>query len=746
MPKSLIVVESPAKARTIKKYLGKEFEVMASVGHIKDLPKSQLGVDIENDFAPLYETIKGKGKVIRDIKSAAKSAEKVYLAPDPDREGEAIACHIAEEIKDKDKVYRVLFNEITRKGIDEAIKHPLKLDLNKYASQQTRRILDRLVGYKISPILWEKVRRGLSAGRVQSVAVRVICERESEIRAFVPTEYWSVTAKFEGEVPPPFEAKLFKFKNKKINLGSEEETSALLASLKGARYLVERIEKKERKRNPSPPFITSTLQQDAARKLSFSAKKTMMLAQRLYEGIDFGSEGPVGLITYMRTDSVRVADEAVADVRSFIAERFGKQYLPDSPRQFKKGKAIQDAHEAIRPTSMANTPEVAKKFLEKDQLRLYDLIWKRFVASQMNPALIDQTSIDITAGDALFRATGSIVKFQGFMKIYTEGKDKVDEEEKEDSLPSLNKGEVLKLLKLDPRRHFTEPPPRFTEATLVKELEEKGIGRPSTYAAIISNIQDREYVLLEKKVFFPTELGMLITDLLVHSFPDIINVEFTANMEKKLDEIEEGKEDEAHALKEFYEPFHSALVSARDTMRNVKKEEVLTDIPCDLCKTNMVIKWGKMGEFLTCPNYPECKNTANFSRDSSGKITVEEEEIQLTSKICPKCGKQMAVKTGKFGRFLACSDYPACKLTAPFSLDIKCPDCNEGEICERRSRKGKIFYSCSEYPKCKFAFWDKPLPEKCPLCGAHFLVEKVSKKEGSLIRCIEKDCGYERVK
>jgi len=744
MSKSLVVVESPAKARTIKKYLGKNFEVLASIGHIKDLPKNKLGVDIEHDFTPMYETIKGKGKIIRDIKSAAKSAEKVYLAPDPDREGEAIACHIAEEIKDKDKIFRVLFNEITKKGIGEAIKRPLKLDLKKYASQQTRRILDRLVGYQISPILWDKVRRGLSAGRVQSVAVRVICERENEIRAFLPTEYWSVTANFEGKNPPPFEAKLFKFNSSKVELRNEEETSSLLAAIKDAEYSVANIEKKERRRNPSPPFITSTLQQEAARKLAFSAKKTMTLAQKLYEGIDFGSEGPVGLITYMRTDSIRVADEAIADVRNFISDKFGSQYLPDSPRQFKKLKAIQDAHEAIRPTSMLNTPDVAKKFLEKDQLRLYELIWKRFVASQMNPALIDQTSIDIAAGAAIFRATGSIVKFQGFMSLYTEGKDREGDEEKEGNLPALEKGEILKLLKIEPHQHFTEPPPRFTEATLVKELEEKGIGRPSTYAAIISNIQDREYVRLDKKAFRPTELGMLITDLLVHGFPDIINVEFTARMEKKLDEIEEGKENGVHALKEFYGPFHSALVSAKDTMRNVKKEEVPTDIPCDVCGARMVIKWGKMGEFLACPNYPECKNTTNFSRDSSGNIVVEVEKIELTSKICPKCGKQMAVKKGKFGRFLACSDYPACKTTAPFSTDIKCPQCEKGEICERRSKKGKVFYSCSEYPRCTFAMWDRPLPEKCPLCDAHFLVEKESKKEGTTVRCIKEGCGYKR--
>lgn len=746
MAKSLLIVESPAKARTIKKYLGKEFNVLASVGHVKDLPKSTLGVDIENNFAPQYDVIKGKGNIIKNIKKEAKAAEKVFLAPDPDREGEAIAWHIASEIKEKDKVSRVLFNEITRRGIEEAIKHPLPLNNDKFEAQQARRILDRLVGYQISPLLWDKVRRGLSAGRVQSVAVRVICEREMQIKAFVPQEYWSVTALLEGKNPPPVEAKLLKVDNKKAELKSCEETDQLLDSIKGAKFIIKNINKKERKKNPSPPFITSTLQQDAARKLGFSAKKTMMLAQRLYEGLDFGDQGPVGLITYMRTDSTRTADEALLEVRNYISQKYGSDYLPKAPRQYKSSKSAQDAHEAIRPTSMNNTPEMAKKYLEKDQYRLYELIWNRFVASQTCPAVIDQTSIDIEAGRAIFRTTGSVIRFPGFMTIYTEGKDQEDGSEKDKILPVFSEGELLKLIEITPKQHFTEPPPRFSEATLVKELEDKGIGRPSTYAAIISNIQDREYVRLDNKRFFPTELGMLVTGLLVDNFPDIMNVEFTARMEDKLDEIEEGKADWLKAMKLFYEDFKKALDAAKVTMRDVKREEIPTDIACEKCGTNMVIKWGKMGEFLACPNYPECKNTHNFTRDEEGNIKVVIEELEFTDELCPQCGKQMVIRRGRFGRFLACSAYPDCKGTKPFTLGIKCPQCGKGEVSEKRSRKGKIFYGCTEYPKCSFATWDKPLAEKCPLCGAAFLVEKESKKEGNIIKCLNKDCGYKREK
>ncbi|MBE9502865.1 MAG: type I DNA topoisomerase [Proteobacteria bacterium] len=744
MAKSLLIVESPAKARTIKKYLGKDFNVLASVGHIKDLPKSKLGIDIDNDFSPQYVVIKGKGNIIKDIKKEAKLAEHVYLAPDPDREGEAIAWHIADEIKDKDKLYRVLFNEITKKGIEEAIQHPLKLNRHKFEAQQARRILDRLVGYQISPLLWDKVRRGLSAGRVQSVAVRIICDREAEIKAFVPQEYWSVTARLEGSNPPPVEAKLIRIKGDKVKLGKEEETQALVNSIKDEDFIVKKIEKKARKRNPTPPFITSTLQQDAARKLGFSAKKAMMLAQRLYEGVDLGSEGPVGLITYMRTDSTRVADEALENVRDYIQKQFGKEYLPKKARQYKTAKSAQEAHEAIRPTSMSYPPDMVKKLLEKDQFRLYQLIWKRFIASQMESAVIDQTAIDIVAKEATFRATGSIVRFPGFMSVYTEGKDQEDEADKEGLLPALTEGEKMRLQELTPRQHFTEPRPRFSEATLVKELEEQGVGRPSTYAAIISNIQDREYVRLEKKRFYPTELGMLVTTLLVENFSDIMNVAFTAKMENRLDEIEEGKENWIKSLRAFYDGFHAALETAKTTMRDVKREEIPTDIVCDQCGSNMVIKWGKNGEFLACPNYPECKNTTNFKRDPAGKIEIVKEELELSSENCPKCGKQMVIRTGRFGRFLACSDYPACKGTKPFSTGVKCPACGKGDLCEKRSKKGKIFYSCSEFPTCKVAMWEKPFPEECPLCKAPFLIEKQSKREGTTVRCYDKECGYMR--
>jgi len=745
MAKSLLIVESPAKARTIKKYLGKGFEVLASVGHVKDLPKSTIGVDVANDFHPEYVTIKGKGAVIKEIKKAARAADKVFLAPDPDREGEAIAWHIADEIKDKDKICRVLFNEITKRGIEEAIKHPLELNQSKFEAQQARRILDRLVGYQISPILWDKVRRGLSAGRVQSVAVRVICEREKEILAFVSNEYWSVTADLEGRTPPPFEAKLSKVKGEKPSLGNEAQTNAVLKSIEGEDFTVIKVEKKARKKNPTPPFITSTLQQEAARKLGFSAKKTMMLAQRLYEGIDFGDEGPVGLITYMRTDSTHIADEAITELRGYIAKKYGDDYLPKAPKKYKVSKSAQEAHEAIRPTSTEHTPDKARSLLERDQYRLYDLIWKRFIASQMNPAIMDQTAVDVAAGDAIFRATGSILRFPGFTSVYTEGKDSEDDDDKEGLLPDLKEGEVLKLRGITPKQHFTEPPPRFSEATLVKELENKGIGRPSTYAAIISNIQDREYVSLEKKRFFPTELGMLVTELLIENFSDIMNIEFTAKMEDRLDEIEAGKTNWLTSMRQFYSGFELALANAKKSMRNVKRQEIPTEIVCDKCSANMVIKWGRNGEFLACPNYPDCKNTTNFQRTEEGKIEVVVEEPEVSEEKCPLCTKQMIIRRGRYGLFLACSDYPECKGTKPITTGVKCPKCDKGEISERRSKRGKVFYGCTEYPRCDFASWDRPFPEKCPDCDAPFLVEKTTKREGKTICCMNKTCGYKRI-
>ena len=708
MAKSLVIVESPAKAKTINKFLGKDFIVLASVGHVKDLPKSKLGVEIENDFAPTYEVIKGKANTIKELKKAGKAADKIYLAPDPDREGEAIAWHIAQEIdKKQEKTLRVLFNEITEKAVREAIAHPISLDQHKFEAQQARRILDRLVGYQVSPILWDKVRRGLSAGRVQSVAVRLICDREREVLAFVPKEYWSVTAELaEKAGKTPFHAKLAKKDGKKIELENEEQTNAVLKELEGAQYSVSSVQTKEVKRNPAAPFTTSKLQQEASRKLGFTAKKTMMLAQQLYEGVEIGNEGPVGLISYMRTDSTRVSSEAIAAARTYIGAKYGADYLPAKPNVYKTKKKSQDAHEAIRPTYFQHDPDSVKQYLSKDQLRLYALIWNRFIACQMNPALIDQTRVQIEAGSCSFSASGSTVKFPGFMAVYVEGQDV--EEEKEETLPSLKEGIILALLSLVPAQHFTQPPPRFTEATLVKELEENGIGRPSTYAAIISTIQDREYVLKDGRQLKPTELGFLVTDLLVESFPEILNVEFTAHMEEELDMIEEGTTPWRKAMKDFYGPFSLSLEKAKKDMKNVKTEEVLTDIDCEKCGKTMVIKWGRKGKFLACSGYPDCKNTKDFKTEEDGKVVAVEREEQTVDTQCPKCDKPMLLKSGRFGRFLACSDYPACKTTLPVSTGIPCPNDDEGMLVERRTKRGRVFFSCSKYPKCDYATWQLP--------------------------------------
>lgn len=716
MGKSLVIVESPAKARTINKFLGKDFTVLASVGHIKDLPKSKLGVDIEHDFDPHYVTIKGKAETIKELKRAGKGADKIYLAPDPDREGEAIAWHIAEEVdKKREKTYRVLFNEITEKAVKEAIEHPTELDKNKYEAQQARRVLDRLVGYQVSPILWDKVRRGLSAGRVQSVAVRLICAREREVEAFVPVEYWSVEAELTSlreEAAVPFRAKLARKDDKKIEIGNEDEAKSILNDLEGAAYTVSDIEKRETKRRPTAPFTTSKLQQEAARKLGFTAKKTMTLAQQLYEGVEIGEEGPVGLISYMRTDSTRISNEAIEAARKFINEKYGSEYLPQKPNIYKTKKKSQDAHEAIRPTYLKYTPESVKKHLSRDQFRLYQLIWNRFIACQMAPAIIDQTKIKIEARQYLFTSTGSVMKFPGFTAVYIEGKDAGDggeDEGGEGKLPPLDKGEALKLLGLHPDQHFTQPPPRYTEASLVKELEEKGIGRPSTYAAILSTIQDREYVAKEKTQLKPTELGFLVTDLLTESFPEILNVEFTAHMEEELDMIEEGQVTWKETMHEFYGPFKERLENARVTMKNVKAEETPTDIKCEKCGSMMVIKWGKKGKFLACSGYPECRNTSDFTTDESGRVVVVEKAEEFSEEECPKCGSPMVVKSGRFGRFLACSKYPDCKTTKPLSTGIPCEkDGCDGTLVERRTRKGRVFYGCSNYPKCDYATWKLP--------------------------------------
>ncbi len=711
MGKSLVIVESPAKAKTINKFLGKDFIVIASVGHLKDLPKSKLGIDIENGFEPFYETIKGKANTLKELKKAGKAADKIFLAPDPDREGEAIAWHIADEIdKGRKKTFRVLFNEITEKAVTEAISHPTVLDQHKFEAQQARRVLDRLVGYQVSPILWDKVRRGLSAGRVQSVAVRLICDREREIQAFVPKEYWSETAEFTHSSGGVFKAKLAKKDGKKFEINNKQESDAVLSDLKGASYIVDEVEKKETKRNPTAPFTTSKLQQEASRKLGYTAKKTMMLAQQLYEGVDIGEDNPVGLISYMRTDSTRISNEAVASARELISAKFGPQYLPAKPNIYKSKKKSQDAHEAIRPTYFQYTPESVAKHLSKDQLKLYQLIWNRFIACQMNPAIIDQTRVQIGAKGYTFNASGSSIKFPGFMAVYIEGQD-VEEEKEEAIPPSLAKGDALKLIALLPEQHFTQPPPRFTEATLVKELEENGIGRPSTYAAIISTIQDREYVIKDKTQLKPTELGFMVTDLLVVSFPEILDVEFTAHMEEELDSIEEGQLDWRKAMEEFYGPFRESLEKAKKDMKNVKAEEVPTDIVCEKCSRHMVIKWGRKGKFLACSGYPECKNTKDFETDEHGKVVVVVRTPETTDTPCPKCSKPMTVKSGRFGKFLACSDYPDCKSTLPYSTGMPCPNNDDGMLVERRTKKGRTFYGCSKYPKCDYATWELPKAE-----------------------------------
>ncbi len=753
----LVVVESPSKAKTIKKYLGRSYTVKASVGHVKDLPKSKLGVDPEHGFKTEFVVKEKKDKVLAEIKKAAKAASATYLATDPDREGEAIAWDIAEEMGAGVKVQRVLFNEITKKAVQEAIQHPLELDIGKNESQRARRILDRLVGYQISPILWDKVRRGLSAGRVQSVAVRLVVERERDIAAFVPVEYWTLDAELSARLPPAFTARLTRLDGQKAEITGEAQAQGLVAELEKASWTVAKVDRRERRRNPPAPFITSKLQQEASNRLHFTPKKTMTLAQRLYEGVELGPEGSVGLITYMRTDSVRLSAEAVADVRALIERSWGKDHVPAEPNVFKSKKAAQDAHEAIRPTSLEWPPERVQPFLEPDMFRLYELIWRRFVACQMAPAVYDQTSIDISAGRATFRATGTILKFAGYLAVYGQQPDEAEEktEEKEDSgaestkeLPSVEAGESLTLAKLLPEQHFTQPPPRFTEASLVKELEEKGIGRPSTYASILSTIE-KEYVEKIEGRLRPTEVGTLVTDLLVRAFPRVIDVAFTAGMEEQLDEIAVGNLTKIKMLDAFYEPFKGELAHAKEQMRNVKREEIKTDLNCEKCGKPMVIKWGRRGSFLACSGYPECKNTMDYRKDENGQIVAAPQVVLTTSELCDKCGAPMVVKSGRFGRFLACSRYPECKGTRPFTIGVACPECKIGQLTERRSRRGKPFYGCNRYPECKFAAWDKPVAESCPECGSPYLLEKFNKRDGVVLACPNAgkggSCTYRRV-
>jgi len=743
MGKSLIIVESPAKARTITKFLGKDFVVKASVGHIKDLPKTKLGVDVENGFEPHYIMIRGKKKIITELKKAGKAATEIYLAPDPDREGEAIAWHIAEVLADKKKnIYRVLIHEITPRAVADALKNHRELRESLYRAQQARRILDRLVGYKISPLLWKKVKRGLSAGRVQSVTLRLICEREREIQAFIPQEYWSITAQVQHpQKPPAFEAKLTQIKEQKTQINNEEEAKKITDGLRGKQFVVADIAKREKKRNPSPPFITSTLQQEASRKLRFSAKKTMFIAQQLYEGIDLGEWGQVGLITYMRTDSVRLSQDAVKEVRELIRTQFGDEYLPDKPHLYKSRSSAQEAHEAIRPTSLDMPPEKVKEFLTPDQRSLYKLIWDRFLACQMRPAILDQTTIKIKANDHLFIATGSVTKFAGFTAVYVEGKDTQEGEEEEGVLPIVNPDDILQLLDILPKQHFTQPPPRFTESTLVRELEEKGIGRPSTYASILSNIRDKRYVELIERKFHPTDLGFLVADLLTENFPTIMDVGFTAHMEENLDKIEEGKVPWRQVLEEFYHPFEENLKKAEANMRDVKGERTPTDIRCEQCGSAMEIRWGRFGKFLSCTAYPECKNAKMFRKDEEGKIMVE--ESPSIDERCPQCESPMVVKEGRYGKFLACSRYPDCKGTKSISIGVECPQpgCG-GSLVQRRTKKGRIFFGCNKYPDCRFALWERPVKKSCPQCSATFLVEKKT-KEGLKLVCKQEGCDYQ---
>ena len=755
----LVIVESPAKAKTIEKILGKGYTVKASVGHVRDLPPKRLGVNLEDGFAPEYVVIRGKAKVLEELRASAKRAGKVYLAPDPDREGEAIAWHIAQELKGhkRDDIYRVLFNEITPRAITAAMQHPGRIDDNKVNAQQARRILDRLVGYQISPLLWRKVRRGLSAGRVQSVALRLICDREKEIDAFVPQEYWTVTVVLQGEQPPSFEAQLVKVGGKKAEIRTADVANAIAAQLRNAQFVVGDVKTRERRRQPAPPFITSKLQQEGANRLRFSARKTMTLAQGLYEGLAIGPDGVVGLITYMRTDSTRISGDAQHEAREYIGSAFGQAYVPEKPNVYRSKKSAQDAHEAVRPTSALRTPDPLRAYLDRDQAALYQLIWARFIASQMRPAIFDITTADIhgrstadntpvtnrSPAEFQLRASGSVLKFDGFLKVYSEeppARRDGEEDDESRALPPLLAGQVLRVLEVKPEQHFTQPPPRYTEASLVAELERRGIGRPSTYATILSIIQDRDYVETKERKFYPTELGRIVSDLLVGSFPDIMDVEFTASMEDLLDQVEEGRKAWATLLREFYDPFEKHLKTASQQMPSVKAMAEPTNEVCEKCGKGKVIRLGRYGKFLACTGYPECKSTRPLKAEGA----EAKPPAELTSTVCELCGAPMVVRKGRYGEFLACSTYPTCKGAKPMPLGVACPaeGCT-GELVQRRTKRGRLFYGCNRYPTCQYTLWSKPVPLPCPKCQARFLVEQGSTRKGKVLRCVREGCGYE---
>ncbi len=743
MSKSLIIVESPAKVKTIKKFLGRNYAVEASVGHVRDLPPKALGVD-EDTFEPEYRIIGGKEKVVDRLTSAAAKADNVYLAPDPDREGEAIAWHVAELIKDKSKaISRIQFNEITARAVREALEHPRELNQDLFNSQQARRVLDRLVGYKVSPLLWKKVKSGISAGRVQSVALKLIVDREKERLAFVPEEYWVLRATLAGPEPPVFVADLARVDGKKAEVGDARAAQAVEDEARRGPFVVADVAQKERTRQPAPPYITSTLQQDANRRLGYSAKKTMGAAQRLYEGVELGGDrGLTALITYMRTDSVRIADDARDAAREFIVERFGAEFYPPKARHFKTKASAQDAHEAIRPVDVAITPEDVQAALPAEQFQLYKLIWRRFVASQMAAARFWDTTVDIAAGTTLWRAKGERMLFPGFLRVLG-GQD--DEQGPDNELPRLEPGQELTLADFSKEQKFTQPPPRYNEASLVRELEERGIGRPSTYAAIISTILGREYVEQVNKRFAPTDLGVVVSDLLSEHFPQLMDVGFTAGMEEGLDKVADGQQDWIALLKDFTADFYPALEQARKDMRRVKAG-LDTGVVCEVCGKPMVIKFGRAGTFLACTGYPDCRNTKNFTRNEEGRIEIVEAarvEPEKVGRACPDCGGDLVIKNARTGsRFIACNNYPDCTYAEPFSTGVPCPQCGKGELVEKSSRRGKLFFSCSRYPECDYALWNKPVQTPCPACGSPILEEKSTKARGRHLACPNKACRH----
>jgi DNA topoisomerase I len=729
MSKSLIIVESPSKAKTINKYLGKQFAVEASVGHIKNLPSKEIGVDVENGFEPKYVTIRGKAQIIKDLQKKAAAADAVYIATDPDREGEAIAHHIAVELEKQLKgknLYRVLFNEITKAGIAEAMSHPRRIDERMVQAQQARRVMDRLVGYKVSPFLWKTIFKGLSAGRVQSVALRLICEREEEIAKFIVEEYWTITGEFKKPNDGSLHAKLVKVEGKTPIIPDEASARSLLERLQRESYAIADVQSRELQRSPSPPFITSSLQQEASNRLRFSAKRTMMVAQQLYEGVELGPEGAVGLITYMRTDSTRISGEALNSVRDFILEQYGKDFLPDTPRSFKVKSGAQDAHEAIRPTSLEYTPQRLRQFLSQEQYALYELIWKRFVASQMAAAKMLQTTVLVEGGPFQFKGVGSIYTFRGFLQLYDDyaGENGLEVDEEETLIPEgLAANDALVVQRLDPHQHFTKPPPRYSESSLVRELEANGVGRPSTYALIVSTIQDRGYVEQKNRRLHATTLGMDVSKLLTKHFDSLFNVAFTSRMEEELDTIATGEAPYLKVMNDFYGPFMELLDSVSPEDARLQEE---TDELCEKCNSPMIRRWGRNGKFLACSGYPECKNAKPLPEDAE-KMKINED--------CPTCGGELVLKQSRYGKFIGCRSYPDCKYTRPITLGFACPKCKTGEVVERTTKTKRTFYGCTRYPDCDFTSWDRPVPHVCPSCKNPYLLAKYTQKKGEFLKC-----------